>query len=96
MPVKPNAVACDYDGMNTLFPTTMELRLIGRLISCERNAPDSLRPCYLRAHRAGPGPGERQLKVFSARSESPVRTNNCPNGSEAVKEILTPHDKEAI
>jgi hypothetical protein len=82
--------------MNTLFSTTMERLRIERFIPCERNAPDPHHPWYLRADRAGPAPGERQLKVFSAHSESPVRANNRPDGSEAVKEILTPRDKETI
>jgi hypothetical protein len=94
--LEPIATACDYDGMNTFFSTTMERWRIERLIPCERNAPDPHHSWHLPADRAGPGPGERQLKVFSARSESPVRANNRPNGSEVVKEILTPRDKENI
>jgi hypothetical protein len=89
--LKPMAVACDYDGMNTLFSATIERWRLERFTPCEWSAADS-HPWCLRAHPAGPGPGERQLKVFSARSESPVRTNNCPNDSEALKEILTPRD----
>jgi len=45
-------------------------------------------PWYLPAHRAGPGPGQR-LKCFPAFHDSHVRADNRPNGSEAVKEILT-------
>jgi hypothetical protein len=37
------------------------------------------------------GAGER-LKCFTALRDSPARTDNRPNGSEAVKEILTPRD----
>jgi hypothetical protein len=92
--LKPIAVACDYDGMNTFFSTTTERWRIERFIPYERNAPDPHLPWYPRAHRTGPRQGERQLKVFSVRSESPIRTNNCPNGSEALKEILTPRDKD--
>ena len=36
------------------------------------------------------------LKVSSARSESPVRANYRPNGSDALKEILTPRDKDGM
>jgi hypothetical protein len=72
---------------SAFFSTTMERPRIERLIPCDRNAPDSHPPWYLRAHRAGPGPGER-LKCFPAFRDSHARTDNRPNGSEAVKEIF--------
>jgi hypothetical protein len=58
--LKPIAVACDYDGMNTFFSTRWR---IGRFIPCEWNAPDSHQACYLRPHRAGPV-GGTVAKVF--------------------------------
>ena len=58
---QPIGLACDYDGMNTFFSTTIERWRIGRFIPCERNAS----PVLLRAHRVGPVWGTVATVFFS-------------------------------
>ena len=74
--------------MDAFFSTTMERLRIERLIPCDRNAPDSASSVVPPSApgRSGAGP---TAQVFPAFHDSHVRADNRPNGSEAVKEILT-------
>jgi hypothetical protein len=94
--LKPIGLVVDYDGMNIFFSTTIERWRIERFIFCQRNAPESHAPFYLRANRAGPGATERWLKSVSASSESLIGTNIRPTGNESVTQILTPQDMDTL
>jgi hypothetical protein len=94
--LKPIPASCDYDDMNTFFSTTIERWRIDRFIPCERYAPESHSPFYLRAKRAGPGATERWLQSVSASSELLIGTNIRPTGNESVKQILTPQDLDTL
>jgi hypothetical protein len=93
---KPIPASCHYDGMNTFFSTTTERWRIDRFIFCQRNAPESHSPFYVRANRAGPAATERWLQSVSASSESLIGTNIRPTGNESVTQILMLQDMDTL